>query len=60
MKGDEVFEISEDQFTYIPIGEVHRLENPVKIPLSLIEVQSRSYLCEDYIGRFDKPIRSVG
>ncbi|MEM7364350.1 MAG: mannose-1-phosphate guanylyltransferase/mannose-6-phosphate isomerase [Pseudomonadota bacterium] len=52
-KGDEVFEISEDQSTYIPIGEVHRLENPGKIPLSLIEVQSGSYLGEDDIVRFD-------
>lgn len=60
-KGEEVFEISEDQSTYIPIGEVHRLENPGKIPLSLIEVQSGSYLGEDDIVRFDDQYgRSVG
>ena len=52
-KGKEVFEISEDQSTYIPIGEVNCLENPGKIPLSLIEVQSGSYLGEDDIVRFD-------
>ncbi|WP_242521835.1 mannose-1-phosphate guanylyltransferase/mannose-6-phosphate isomerase [Motiliproteus sp. SC1-56] len=50
-RGDEVFLISENHSTYIPIGEVHRLENPGKIPLDLIEVQTGSYLGEDDIVR---------
>jgi mannose-1-phosphate guanylyltransferase/mannose-6-phosphate isomerase len=45
--------ISENQSTYIPIGVKHRLENPGKLPLHLIEVQSGSYLGEDDIVRFD-------
>lgn len=52
-KGDEVFVLYENQSTYIPIGIKHRLENPGKIPLELIEVQSGSYLGEDDIVRFD-------
>ena len=52
-KGDEVFMLSENQSTYIPLGVTHRLENPGKIPLELIEVQSGSYLGEDDIVRFD-------
>jgi mannose-1-phosphate guanylyltransferase/mannose-6-phosphate isomerase len=47
------FLLTENHSTYIPIGSVHRLENPGKIPLELIEVQSGSYLCEDDIVRFD-------
>lgn len=53
VKGDEVFLLSEDQSTYIPCGVRHRLENPGKIPLELIEVQSGSYLGEDDICRFE-------
>lgn len=45
--------ISENQSTYIPIGVKHRLENPGKLPLHLIEVQSGGYLGEDDIVRFD-------
>jgi len=45
--------LSEDQSTYIPLGTVHRLENPGVIPLELIEVQTGSYLGEDDIVRFD-------
>jgi len=45
--------LSEDQSTYIPLGNVHRLENPGKIPLELIEVQTGSYLGEDDIIRFE-------
>ena len=45
--------LKEDQSTYIPLGTVHRLENPGKISLELIEVQSGSYLGEDDIVRFD-------
>ena len=50
---DKEFLLSENQSTYIPIGAVHRLENPGKIPLELIEVQSGTYLGEDDIERFD-------
>jgi len=52
-KGDEVVTITENESTYIPLGTMHRLENPGKIPLELIEVQSGSYLGEDDIERFD-------
>jgi len=52
-RGDEVFIISENQSTYIPLGTKHRLENPGTIPLEMIEVQSGSYLGEDDIVRFE-------
>ena len=52
-RGDEVLLLSEDQSTYIPLGAVHRLENPGVVPLELIEVQSGAYLGEDDIVRFD-------
>ncbi len=52
-RGDETFLLSENQSTYIPIGERHRLENPGSLPLEIIEVQSGSYLGEDDIVRFD-------
>lgn len=52
-KGDEILLLTENQSTYIPLGITHRLENPGKIPLELIEVQSGSYLCEDDIIRFE-------
>ena len=45
--------VSENQSTYIPLGSKHRLENPGKMPLELIEVQSGSYLGEDDIVRFE-------
>jgi len=51
--GDEVSMLTENQSTYIPLGTRHRLENPGKIPLELIEVQSGSYLGEDDIVRFE-------
>ncbi|MFV9474469.1 mannose-1-phosphate guanylyltransferase/mannose-6-phosphate isomerase [Advenella sp. RU8] len=51
--GDKTFLVTENESTYIPIGEIHALENPGKIPLELIEVQSGSYLGEDDIVRFD-------
>jgi mannose-1-phosphate guanylyltransferase len=50
--GDETLLLSENQSTYIPIGVVHALENPGRIPLELIEVQSGTYLGEDDIVRF--------
>lgn len=52
-KGDEEFVLKEDESTYIPLGVIHRLENPGKIDLELIEVQSGSYLGEDDIVRFE-------
>ncbi|MFC1666021.1 cupin domain-containing protein, partial [Pseudomonadota bacterium] len=52
-KGDEKFTLSEDQSSYIPLGVVHRMENPGKIPLSIIEIQSGSYLGEDDIVRLE-------
>ncbi len=51
--GERVFLVLENQSTYIPCGERHRLENPGVIPLELIEVQNGSYLGEDDIVRFD-------
>ncbi len=51
--GDTETMLTENQSTYIPLGEIHRLENPGSIPLELIEVQSGSYLGEDDIVRFD-------
>lgn len=50
---DKKFLLGENQSTYIPVGAVHRMENPGKIPLELIEVQSGSYLGEDDIERLD-------
>jgi mannose-1-phosphate guanylyltransferase / mannose-6-phosphate isomerase len=52
-RGDEVFLLEENQSTYIPVGVKHRIENPGKIPLQVIEVQSGSYLGEDDIVRFE-------
>ncbi len=52
-RGDEVFDIGENQSTYIPLGVKHRLENPGTEPLHVIEVQSGNYLGEDDIERFD-------
>jgi len=52
-RGDEEFILGENQSTFIPLGVTHRLENPGKLPLELIEVQSGSYLGEDDIVRFD-------
>jgi mannose-1-phosphate guanylyltransferase/mannose-6-phosphate isomerase len=50
---DKVFLLSENQSTYIPLGSKHRLRNPGKVALELIEVQSGSYLGEDDIVRYD-------
>jgi mannose-1-phosphate guanylyltransferase/mannose-6-phosphate isomerase len=52
-RGEEAMMLSENQSSYIPLGTPHRLENPGKIPLHLIEVQSGSYLGEDDIVRLD-------
>ena len=51
--GEKVLMLSENQSTYIPLGEKHRLRNPGKVPLEIIEVQSGSYLGEDDIVRFE-------
>lgn len=51
--GDKVVLLTENQSTYIPLGVTHRLKNPGKLPLELIEVQSGSYLGEDDIVRFE-------
>ena len=51
--GSKVLLLTENQSTYIPLGEVHRLANPGTIPLEIIEVQSGSYLGEDDIVRFE-------
>ena len=53
VNGEREILLGENQSTYIPLGEKHRLENPGKVPLELIEVQSGSYLGEDDIVRFD-------
>lgn len=51
--GEKVFLLTEDQSTYIPLGTTHRVENPGKVPLEMIEVQSGAYLGEDDIVRFE-------
>lgn len=53
VNGDKTILLSENQSTYIPLGTLHRLENPGKVPLEMIEVQSGSYLGEDDIVRFE-------
>ena len=52
-RGQEEFILAENESVYIPIGVQHRLENPGKMPLEIIEVQSGTYLGEDDIVRFD-------
>ena len=52
-RGEEVFLLSENQSTFIPLGTTHRLENPGRVALEMIEVQSGSYLGEDDIVRFE-------
>ncbi|MFT5297271.1 MAG: mannose-1-phosphate guanylyltransferase [Colwellia sp.] len=51
--GDKKFLVTENESTYIPIGVIHALENPGKLPLEMIEVQSGTYLGEDDIVRFE-------
>jgi mannose-1-phosphate guanylyltransferase / mannose-6-phosphate isomerase len=55
--GDKVSTVHENESVYVPIGTVHRLANPGKIALELVEVQSGSYLGEDDIERFDDVYR---
>ncbi len=52
-RDEEIFEISENESTFIPLGAKHRLENPGRVPLEIIEVQSGHYLGEDDIVRFE-------
>jgi mannose-1-phosphate guanylyltransferase/mannose-6-phosphate isomerase len=52
-RGDDTFLLAENESTYIPMGQKHRLSNPGKVPLEIIEVQSGGYLGEDDIVRFD-------
>jgi mannose-1-phosphate guanylyltransferase len=51
--GEQTFLVTENESTYIPIGQIHALENPGKVPLEMIEVQTGSYLGEDDIVRFE-------
>ena len=51
--GNNTITLTENQSTYIPLGEVHRLSNPGKTPLEIIEVQSGAYLGEDDIVRYE-------
>ena len=53
VNGDQTFTLKENQSTYIPIGQIHRLANPGDIPLEIIEVQTGGHLSEDDIIRFD-------
>ena len=59
-RGNDTFLLSENQSTYIPIGEIHRLYNPGKMELELIEVQSGSYLGEDDIVRLQDTYGRAG
>ena len=52
-RGEDTFLLHENESTYIPPSTKHRLENPGKLPLNLIEVQSGTYLGEDDIVRFE-------
>ena len=57
VRGDEEVLLTENQSTYIPVGVRHRLENPGKIPLQVVEVQSGAYLAEDDIVRYEDMYR---
>ena len=60
VNGDQTLLLQENQSTYIPLGQKHRLSNPGKVPLEIIEVQSGSYLGEDDIVRFEDTFGRVG
>lgn len=51
--GDKARLVTENESVYIPVGEKHRLENPGKVPVMLIEVQTGAYVGEDDIIRYD-------
>ena len=59
-RGEDEFLLSENESTYISIGQKHRLENPGNIPLEIIEVQSGAYLDEDDIVRFEDVYNRIG
>lgn len=59
-RGEEVFLLTENQSTYIPLGTVHRIANPGNVPLDIIEVQSGSYLGEDDIVRYEDTYGRAG
>ena len=59
-RGEDEFLLGENESTYIPMGTTHRLENPGKVPLHLIEVQSGTYLGEDDIVRYDDTYGRAG
>jgi mannose-1-phosphate guanylyltransferase/mannose-6-phosphate isomerase len=59
-RGDETFLLTENESTYIPPGTRHRLENPGKLPLEIIEVQSGGYLGEDDIVRYEDTYGRAG
>jgi mannose-1-phosphate guanylyltransferase/mannose-1-phosphate guanylyltransferase/mannose-6-phosphate isomerase len=59
-RDDEVFEVTENESVYLPLGCVHRLENPGKVTLNIIEVQTGSYLGEDDIVRIEDSYGRVG
>jgi mannose-1-phosphate guanylyltransferase/mannose-6-phosphate isomerase len=52
-RGEETFLLEENQSTYIPVGVRHRIENPGRIPLHIIEVQTGGYFAEDDIVRYE-------
>ena len=60
VNGAQVLLLTENQSTYIPVGQKHRLTNPGKVPLELIEVQSGAYLGEDDIVRFEDAYGRIG
>ena len=59
-RGDEEIYLTENESTYIPVGTIHRLENPGKLNLEIIEVQSGVYLGEDDIVRLDDAYGRAG
>ncbi len=58
--GERTFLLAENESTFIPLGHTHRLANPGKVPLEIIEVQSGSYLGEDDIVRFEDTYGRIG
>ena len=58
--GDDTVLLGENESTYIPVGVVHALENPGKVPLEIIEIQSGSYLGEDDIVRLEDRYGRIG
>ena len=51
--GDQTKNLTEGQSVYVPVGTIHRMENPGKVPMVLIEVQTGTYLGEDDIIRYE-------